>query len=168
MFPISLFLSPWCFFLDNFLHYLLFHSSVAYCISIIWLSRFLSVKGNVRKNSGLPRWLSDKESACLCRRPKRCRFEIWSRKIPSRRKWQLTRYSGMKNSWAEEPGRLQSIGSQRVRHDLATKQQTWGLRLQSLASLIKDFLWHCPWSHSEELHMFWWQSHFHLLCSLFK
>ena len=24
--------------------------------------------------------------------------------------------------WAEEPGGLQSIGSQRVRHDLATKQ----------------------------------------------
>ena len=25
--------------------------------------------------------------------------------------------------WTEEPGRLQSMGSQRVRHDLATKQQ---------------------------------------------
>ena len=25
--------------------------------------------------------------------------------------------------WAEEPGGLQSVGSQRVRHDLATKQQ---------------------------------------------
>ena len=25
--------------------------------------------------------------------------------------------------WTEEPGRLQSTGSQRVRHDLATKQQ---------------------------------------------
>ena len=29
-----------------------------------------------------------------------------------------------KISWAEEPGGLQSMGSQRVRHDLATKQQT--------------------------------------------
>ena len=27
--------------------------------------------------------------------------------------------------WIEEPGRLQSMGSQRVRHDLATKQQHW-------------------------------------------
>ena len=26
-------------------------------------------------------------------------------------------------SWSEEPGRLQSIWSQRVRHDLMTKQQ---------------------------------------------
>ena len=25
--------------------------------------------------------------------------------------------------WTEDPGRLQSMGSQRVRHDLATKQQ---------------------------------------------
>ena len=25
--------------------------------------------------------------------------------------------------WSEEPGRLQSMGSQRVRHDLVTKQQ---------------------------------------------
>ena len=28
--------------------------------------------------------------------------------------------------WTEEPGRLQSMGSQRVGHDLATKQQTKG------------------------------------------
>ena len=28
-----------------------------------------------------------------------------------------------KISWTEEPGRLQSMGSQRVRHDLLTKQQ---------------------------------------------
>ena len=27
--------------------------------------------------------------------------------------------------WTEEPGRLQSIGSQRVRHDLTTKQQQY-------------------------------------------
>ena len=26
--------------------------------------------------------------------------------------------------WTEEPGRLQSMGSQRVRHDFATKQQS--------------------------------------------
>ena len=85
---------------------------------------FLVLKVMYVRTQDFPRWLSDKKSACLCRRPKRCRFKIWSRKIPSRRKWQLIRYSGMKNSWAEEPGRLQSIGSQRVRHGLATKQQT--------------------------------------------
>ena len=35
----------------------------------------------------LPWWLSDKESICQCRR---CRFDLWLRKIPSSRKWQST------------------------------------------------------------------------------
>ena len=30
--------------------------------------------------------------------------------------------------WTEEPGRLQLTGSQRVRHDLATKQQNFEFR----------------------------------------
>ena len=39
---------------------------------------------------GLPRWLSEKESACQCRRHKKCGFDLWVRKIPWRRKWQPT------------------------------------------------------------------------------
>jgi len=39
---------------------------------------------------GLPRWLSGKESACQCRRCRRRRFDLWVRRIPQRRKWQLT------------------------------------------------------------------------------
>ena len=39
---------------------------------------------------GLPRWHSGKESAYLCRRFKRHRFDPWFRKIPWRRKWQPT------------------------------------------------------------------------------
>ena len=39
---------------------------------------------------GLPRWLSGEESACQCRRHGRCRFDLWVRKIPWRRKWQTT------------------------------------------------------------------------------
>ena len=31
-------------------------------------------------------------------------------------------YSCLENPWTEEPGGLQSTGSQSVRHDLATKQ----------------------------------------------
>ena len=34
-----------------------------------------------------------------------------------------SRILGWEIPWTEEPGGLQSIGSQRVRHDLATKQQ---------------------------------------------
>ena len=36
---------------------------------------------------GLPRWLSDKEPACQCRR---CGFSPWVGKIPWRRTWQPT------------------------------------------------------------------------------
>ena len=42
---------------------------------------------------GLPRWLSNKESACQCsscRRHRRHRFDTWVRKILWRRKWQPT------------------------------------------------------------------------------
>ena len=39
---------------------------------------------------GLPWWLSGKESACPCRRHKRCRFDHRVRKIPWRRVWQPT------------------------------------------------------------------------------
>ena len=37
--------------------------------------------------TGLPRWLSSKESTCQCRRS---RFDPWVGKISWRRKWQLT------------------------------------------------------------------------------
>ena len=39
---------------------------------------------------GLPRWLSGKESACQCRRHRRCGFDPWVGKIPWSRKWQPT------------------------------------------------------------------------------
>ena len=37
-----------------------------------------------------PGGASGKESTCQCRRPKRCRFDPWVRKIPWRRAWQPT------------------------------------------------------------------------------
>ena len=40
--------------------------------------------------SGSPAGASGKESACLCRKPKRCGFSPWFGKIPWRRAWQLT------------------------------------------------------------------------------
>ena len=43
---------------------------------------------------GIPRWLSDKESTCQCRRH---RFHPWVRKIPWRRKWNTLQYSCLGN-----------------------------------------------------------------------
>ena len=47
-----------------------------------------------------------------CRRP---RFDPWVRKIPWKRAWQPTPVFLPRR--IEEPGRLQSMGSQRVRND---------------------------------------------------
>ena len=68
----------------------------------------------------LPGWLSGKESTCQCGR---CGFNPWVRKIPWRRKCSPLQYSHLEFHWREEPCRLQSMRSQRVGHDLATKQQ---------------------------------------------
>ena len=38
--------------------------------------------------NGLPRWHNRKESACQCRRCKRCGFDHWVGMIPWRREWQ--------------------------------------------------------------------------------
>ena len=38
---------------------------------------------------GLPKWLSGKESICLCKRLKRCGFDPWAGKISWSRKWQV-------------------------------------------------------------------------------
>ena len=52
---------------------------------------------------------------------RRCGFNPWVRKIPWRRKWQThSRILIWRIPWTEEPGGLQSLGSQRVRHSLVT------------------------------------------------
>ena len=65
--------------------------------------------------NGLSRWFSGKEPISQCRRLKRLRFDPWVGKIP----WRIF-YSSIlawRIPWTEEPGGLQPIGSQRVRHN---------------------------------------------------
>ena len=77
---------------------------------------------NIHTHIGLPRWLSGKESACQCRRYRRCGFDPWVGKSPWRRKWQpIPVFLPGKIPWTEEPGRLQSMGLQRVGHDWANE-----------------------------------------------
>ena len=53
-------------------------------------------------------------------------FDPWVGKIPWRKVWQPTPiYLPGESPWTEKPGRLQSMGSQRVRHDWATKPSTY-------------------------------------------
>ena len=49
----------------------------------------------------------------------------WVGKIPWRRAWQpIPVFLPGESPWTEEPGRLQSMGSERVRHDWVTKHST--------------------------------------------
>ena len=86
----------------------------------LW-SLFLNHLGSGKSTSGKPRWLNGKEFTCQCWQCRKCGFNPWVGKIPWRRKtathssvlaWEIP--------WMEEPGGLQSTGSQRVGHDWAT------------------------------------------------
>ena len=69
---------------------------------------------------GLSKWLSGKESTCQAGdmgsipRLGRCPGEGNSNPL---------QYSRMGSPMREEPGGLEALGSQRIRHNLATKQQ---------------------------------------------
>ena len=61
---------------------------------------------------------SGKESTCQCRRYKRCGIGLWVGKIPLEKEVAThTSILARRIQWTEEPGRLQSMGSQRVGHD---------------------------------------------------
>ena len=69
---------------------------------------------------GLPRWCSREDSACQCRRGKRCGFDSWIGKIPWRRKWQPTPVllPGKSHGWRTLAGRIQPVHG-------VTKSRTW-------------------------------------------
>ena len=66
---------------------------------------------------GFPGGANGKEPACQCRRHKTCRFNPWIGKMPRRRARQSTPvFLPGESPRTEEPGGLQAIGLQRVRH----------------------------------------------------
>ena len=72
---------------------------------------------------GLPRWFNGKEPACQRRRRRRPGLDSWVGKIPCWRAWYPTPVflPGQSHPWTEEPGGLQSTGSQ----ELGTTEATW-------------------------------------------
>ena len=79
---------------------------------------------------GFPGGASSKESACQCRRCNGLGLDTWVGKIPWRRKCQpaLVFFLG-KIPWTEEPGGLQFMELQRIRHDWAESTHTHTLIL---------------------------------------
>ena len=88
---------------------------------------------SVSATSGLPRWLSDKESACQCRRHRRYEIDPLVRKIPWSGKWQPALCSCLENSmdrgswWVTVHGVLKS---QTRRRDWAHRN-AWNIYLLS-------------------------------------
>ena len=52
----------------------------------LWDPDFLGFVGNYQATLGFPGGASGKESACQCRRHKRCRFDPWVGKVTWRRR----------------------------------------------------------------------------------
>ena len=71
----------------------------------------------------LPRWLSEKESACKGGDAGDVGSIPGSGRSPGEGNGNLLQYSCLRSPWTEETGGLTSRGSQTVRHDLATKHQ---------------------------------------------
>ena len=89
--------------------------------------------------SGLPRWLSGKESACQCRRQRRRGFDPWVRKIPLEEK--LATHSSVL-AWemlqTEEPGGLQSMGN-------ATDRGAWWATVHGKCYRQRSLVGYSPW-----------------------
>ena len=81
---------------------------------------------------GVPWWL---RWSGVCLQCWRHGFDPWVGKIPWERKWQPTPvFLSGKIPWTEKPGRLQSMGSQRVWHK-------WVANKELSAFLIGQFCW---------------------------
>ena len=96
---------------------------------------------------GLPRWLSDRESACQFMR---CGFNPWLGRSPGEEKATHFNILAWEISWSEDPGRPQSMG--------VTKSQTWlGSSVQLLSRVQLCDPWtaalqaSCPSTHSQSL-----------------
>ena len=92
--------------------------------SIILFSGYLPssrIVGSYDTIKGFPGGTSGKQTACQCRRHKRCGFDSWVGKIPWRRKWQPTpiflpgKFHGQRSL-----GGLQFMGFQKSQTQLST------------------------------------------------
>ena len=66
------------------------HSQEAFMVHVLVFILTWIIPSLISGNIVLCRCLSDKESACQCRRHRRHRFDPWVGKIPWSRKWQST------------------------------------------------------------------------------
>ena len=101
---------------------------------------------SVMSGSLFPGGAGGNEPICQCRRHKRQGLDPWVGKIPWRRAWQPTPSSILAWSipWTEEPGGLQSTGSQRTGHDWAPQHSTAFFRNGRFVAALSPASY---WSH---------------------
>ena len=89
--------------------------------AIVFFTSFydkLKLQEEINDVRGFPGDPSDKEPAYQCRKHKRCRFDPWVGE--DRLQDEMAAHFSIfawRIPWTEEPSGLQSMGSQRVRHD---------------------------------------------------
>ena len=93
--------------------------NVLYCRKVLCDKYYkpITVQYYAEPLNGLPTWCSSKEPTCQCRRSLGGQYP-WEEEMATHSSilsWEIP--------WTEEPGGLQSMGSQRIGHDWATKQQ---------------------------------------------
>ena len=105
------------------------------CVHRIFPARLLEW---VAISLGFPGGTDGREPTYQCRRCKRGLLDPWARKTPSRRKWQPTAvFLPGESPWTEEPGGLQSMGSQRVEHDRRNLTQRYS---KSILKVLKYYV----------------------------
>ena len=99
-------------------------------IGAMRVSKAEDFEGNAGKKRGFHIWVmtgfpggtSGKAQPCQCRRRKRLRFDPWVGKIPLEKEMAIhSSILAQRIPWTEEPGGLQSTGSQRVRQNWSNK-----------------------------------------------
>ena len=88
-------------------------------INIGLAKKFIQVFPSIRFYGGFLGDASDKEHSCQCRRQRKCGLDPWVTKVPLE-EGKMTACSSIlawKIPWTDEPGRLQSMGPQRVGRD---------------------------------------------------
>ena len=77
--------------------------------------------------AGLPRWSTGKESACRCRRGRRDGRSVGQEDSLEEEMATHSSTLAWRIPWTEKPGRLQSIGSQRVGQEWRDLARTYGI-----------------------------------------
>ena len=99
---------------------------------------------------GLLRWCSGKESACQCRRHKRCGFNPWIGKIPWNRKWQPTpallpgKFHGQRSLVGYSPWDCKELDM--IEHTDKMHIHMKPLQFSSVQSLSRVQLFATPWT----------------------